>query len=170
MEYAYQKLMAKHQLTYAELPEDAKTGIDVIKDVQRAIKMAEAKGNAISEKTYNKLKINDKFVVGEILDYVNDNDNDDDDEVPFDAKEIKDEMVESKSVQLDPLGLSIDEELKNIVAQNKSKLSIEEVKKFAPNSYRVIFDSYDPDEENGIETSFFKLIEKEDSFFHIIKK
>lgn len=170
MQYAYQKLMAQHELTYSELPEDAKTGIDVIKDVEKAINMAEKKGNTISQKTYNKLKINDKFVVGEILDYVNDNDNDEDDEVPYDANEIKDEMIESKSVQLDPLGLSIDEELKNIVAQNKSKLSIEEVKKYAPNSYRVIFDGYDPDEDNGIETSYFKLIEKEDSFFHIIKK
>ena len=170
MQYAYQKLMEQHELTYSELPEDAKTGIDVIKDVEKAIKMAEKKGNAISQKTYNKLKINDKFVVGEILDYVNENDNDDDDEVPFDAKEIKEEMIETTSVQLDPKGLSIDEEMKEILAQNKSKLSIDEVKRYAPNSYNAIFQGYDPDEENGIETSYFRLIEKDDNLFHIIKK
>ena len=170
MQYAYQKLMAQHELTYSELPEDAKTGIDVIKDVEKAINMAEKKGNTISQKTYNKLKINDKFVVGEILDYVNDRENDDDDEVPFDADEIKDEMIETKSKQLDPKGLAIDEELKEILSQNKSKLSIDEVKRYAPNSYHAIFEGYDPDEENGIETSYYKVIEKDDNLFHISKK
>lgn len=168
MEYAYQKLMAKHELTYAELPEDAKTGIDVIKDVEKAINMAEKKGNTISQKTYNKLKINDKFVVGEILDYVNDRENDDDDEVPFDADEIKNEMVEGKS-NLDPKGLAIDEELKKLYSENRITLSIDDLKNVAPNSYRVLFDAYDPDEENGIETSHFKLIEKPDNLFHLSK-
>lgn len=170
MQYAYQKLMEQHELTYSELPEDAKTGIDVIKDVEKAIKMAQGRGSAISEKTYNKLKINDKFIVGEILDYVNDNDNDDDDEVPFDADEIKDELLENSGKELDPKGLAVDEELKNLFAQNKLKLSIEELKNYAPNCYRVIFDAYDPDEDNGIETSYYSLIEKADNFYHISKK
>ena len=64
MQYAYQKLMEQHELTYSELPEDAKTGIDVIKDVEKAIKMAQGRGAAISEKTYNKLKVNDKTNIG----------------------------------------------------------------------------------------------------------
>lgn len=170
MEYAYQKLMTKHKLEYSELPEDAQTGIDIIKDVNKAIVMAEKKGNTVSQKTYNKLKINDKFVVGEILDYINDKENDDDDAPPFNADEIKEDMLENNDVKLDPLGLSVDEELKAILEQGKTKLSTEELKEDAPKSYNIIFDSYNPEEENGIETSLYSILEKEDEMFYISKK
>ena len=44
MEFQYEKEMQKHGLKYADLPEDAQTGIDQIKDVNKALNMLEKSG------------------------------------------------------------------------------------------------------------------------------
>ena len=77
-------------------------------------------------------------------------------------------MIDAVKV-VDPKGLAIDEELKKLYSENRIKLSIDELKSFAPNSYRVLFDAYEPDEDNGIQTTYYSVIEKEDNIFHISK-
>ena len=76
--FAYEKLMQEHNLSISDLPEDAKIGITTLKDIEKSIKMAEKKGNVVSEKTYAKIKANDKWVVKEILDFVDETDDNED--------------------------------------------------------------------------------------------
>ena len=72
MDLKYKKEMEKHGLSYAELPEDAQTGIDAINDVLRGFNMLEKKGQRPSAKAVKKLNAMDKWVYYEILDVVND--------------------------------------------------------------------------------------------------
>lgn len=63
IKYAYQKLMAEHNLTVAELPEDAKIGITAIMNIEKAVKMAEKNGKTVSSETIAKIKANDKVFI-----------------------------------------------------------------------------------------------------------
>ena len=55
MEYQYIKAMEEFDLSYGELPEDAQTGIDQIKDVEKAINMLKSRGKNPTDKTLKKL-------------------------------------------------------------------------------------------------------------------
>jgi hypothetical protein len=167
MEYQYIKAMEEFDLSYGELPEDAQTGIDQIKDVEKAINMLQSRGKNPTEKTLKKLRAMDKWVYYEILDHVNDTDNNED-EIPFDDEEIINEL-EVKDVVIPPHNLRIEDELKSLYDSGKKAYSIEQLKSNASNVYDVIFEGYDPDEENGVETSNYSLIEKNDNLFHISK-
>ena len=56
MELKYVAEMQKHNLEASQLPDDAKTGIEQIGQVTRAINMLEAKGKNPTKKTLQKLK------------------------------------------------------------------------------------------------------------------
>ena len=116
MQYAYEKLMQEYELSHSELPEDAKLGIEAIKNIEKAVNMAEKSGKKINPQTMAKIKANDKWVVREILDYV------------------------------------------------------DEFKGVAPNTYKVLFDNFDEDDDNGVETNRYKLIETDEEIFTISKK
>lgn len=74
------------------------------------------------------------------------------------------------------LGLEIEAELSTLFSSGKNEYSIEEIEQLAPKTYDTLYDvCEEDDEENGIETSSFKLIEirdteKEESTFKISKK
>ena len=169
MEFQYIKAMREHDLTYGDLPEDAQTGIDQIKDIEKGINMLEKSGKFPTEKTNRKIKAMDKWVYYEILDHVNETDKNED-EIPYDASEIKGELsTEGKTGMqnsIDPKGLKIDEELKTLFTIG-TKFSIDDIESKAPICYNALFDAYDPDEENGVVTSKYSLVEKDDNMFHL---
>ena len=171
MEFQYIKAMREHELFYDELPEDAQTGIDQIKDIEKAINMLEKSGKFATEKTNRKIKAMDKWVYYEILDYVNDTD-ENDDEIPYDSDEINEELDvynENKTpVGVDVVGLEIDEELTNLI-KTGSKFTIDIIESQAPVCYNALYEAYDPDEENGVLTSNYRLVEKSDNLFHLSK-
>ena len=74
------------------------------------------------------------------------------------------------------LGLEIETELSTLFASGKSEFSIEEIETSAPKTYGELYEvCEEEDEENGIETTNFKLIEvpneeKEESTFKLSKK
>jgi hypothetical protein len=74
------------------------------------------------------------------------------------------------------LGLEIETELNTLLASGQSEFSIEEIEAKAPKTYDVLYEvCEEDDEENGIETSNFKLMEvrneeKEESTFKLSKK
>jgi hypothetical protein len=74
------------------------------------------------------------------------------------------------------LGLEIETELNTLFSSGKTDFTIEEIEEQAPKTYDVLYDvCEEEDEENGIETSSFRLIEirneeKEESTFKLSKK
>jgi hypothetical protein len=175
MEYQYKKALVEYDLTENDLPEDAQHGIEQIKQIEKAIKMTEKTGKMVSQKTIKKVKTFDKWVYYEILDFVNDTDNNPDDS-PVDADEINKEINAEtsrakESEVINPIGAKIDEELRSLYNSNKTKLDIEDIESEAPTTYDVLFDTYNErDEENGIETSYFRLVETPDEKFTLTKR
>lgn len=179
MELRYEKAMEEYNLSYADLSEDAKTGIDGIKDVLKGIAMLEKRGKKVTQKTMNKLKAMDKWVYFEILDQVQGTD-ENEDEMPEDPDEVVDEIKEQASggsesekpkeqTPEEKLGYEIDAELKKMFESGKKEWNSEEVKSTAKKTYGVIFDTYEEGEQNGIKTSNYSLIEKGEQVFLISK-
>jgi hypothetical protein len=170
--FAYEQLMQEHNLSISDLPEDAKIGITTLKDIEKSVKMAEKKGNTVSDKTLAKIKANDKWVVKEILDFIDETDENEDD-MPYDGDEIEeeiDEEYEEPQPQNSALGQSIEKELTEMFNSGKKEWTTNQIKSGFKNTYNTLFDNYDDDGENGIETSNFRLIESGDELFTISKK
>ena len=73
------------------------------------------------------------------------------------------------------LGLAIEQELDALMATEKSQFSIDEIETQAPKTFDVLYDCCEEDDdENGIETSKYKLIEiesdEDDVIFKLSKK
>jgi hypothetical protein len=174
MQYGYEKMMDEYDLTYSELPQAAKVSIQAIKKIEKAMNMVEASGKKVSRDTIEKIKANDKWTMNEILDYVHDTD-DNDDDMPYDEEEIledfegTEESKGNKDVVIPQINLKIEEELKSLYSTGKKKFTIDELGESAGNVYDAIFDFYDADEDNGVQTSNYQLIEKDDNLFHLSK-
>lgn len=188
IKYAYQKLMAEHKLTVAELPEDAKIGINAIMNIEKAVKMAEKSGKKVSPDTIAKIKANDKWVVNEILDFVDETD-ENEEEMPHEEEEVIEEIQEGEEdgegeeeeegegegetqsvVQDEALGIAIEQELAEMHSSGKVDWHSDDIKAKYKKTYNTLFDTYEDGGENGIETTNYKLIEKEEEVFTISKK
>lgn len=175
MEMKYEQAMEEYNIQYSQLPEDAKTGIESIKEVLKALNMLEKKGKKPTAKAINKLKAMDKWVYYEILDMVNDTDKNED-EMPVDSDEVIEDIKEQANEQKQPelsadekLGIEIEGELKKMLESGKKEWSIEEVKSAARKTYNVLFESYEEGDENGIRTSRYSLMETKPQVFTINK-
>jgi hypothetical protein len=174
MELQYENAMEEYDLKYNDLPEDAQTGIDNIKDVLKGLAMLEKKGKKASAKTLKKLKAMDKWVYYEILDHVQGTDNNDE-EMEVDADEvIEDINQEAKEGSAetnvpDKVGVEIEVELQKMMESGTKEWSIEQVKSVAKKTYNVLFDNYEEGDENGIRTSKYSLIETKPKIFTISK-
>jgi hypothetical protein len=74
--------------------------------------------------------------------------------------------------EVDELGLQIEDELTQMFETGEKIWDIEDIRRVAKKTYDLIFDKYDDDEENGVETSNFSLLEKdgEEMVFTLRKK
>ena len=186
MELKYVAELEKHNVSLSDLPEDAKTGVEQIGQVIRAVKMLEKKGKSPTVKTLNKIKAMDKWVSFEIIDYVNETDKNEDD-IPFESEDIIEEIETKKEsmneeetqesevsnndeVVIDPRGERVESELAELYKSGFKKFDIEDLQSKSTFLYELLFDTYEPDEDNGLETSRYKLLERTDGFFYLTKK
>lgn len=195
MEHAYEKLMKEHNLSLNELPVDAKIGIESIQQIVKAIHLAEKTNKNVKPAVYDKIKANDKWVVREILDYVENKDTnkdplpnkaDDviktdidpaaakkDDPAPAGEGKKSDEPAKPddvKKAEDEAKAGKIDAELKALFDAGKTKLTLDEVKSAAKTAYDVIFDNYSAEGPNGVETTYYDLTETEKEVFTLTKK
>jgi hypothetical protein len=170
MELQYKKAIEENSLSINQLPEDAITGIEQINHVLKGINMCKKSGKPIKESVYKKLKAMDKWVYYEILDYLHDTDKNDDD-MPFDAEDVlEDEEGVNNEPKADPIGLKIEEELASLHEQGVTTISVDDLKRQAPTTYKTIWDNYEDEVENGVETSHFSLIEQGNTKVFTLKK
>jgi transcriptional regulator with XRE-family HTH domain len=171
--YAYAKLMQQHNLTMEDLSDDAKIGISQIKDVEKGIRMTEARGKSITPATISKIKAMDKWIVSEILDSINDTD-DNDDDMPFDADDIEEDLNNPDNPNESPentaLGTKIDVDLRKAFESGKTTITFDELKTISPTAWKVVFDNYDDSGDNGLETSHFSLLETSENIFTLQNK
>lgn len=93
MKLAYVKLLEQHNLTVKELPKDARIGIRQIEKLYSAIQKNIEAEITVSKSAMEKLRANDKWIVAEILDYLDEKENPED-EIPYDSDEINEEIEE----------------------------------------------------------------------------
>tara|TARA_R110000751_G_scaffold258936_4_gene358299 strand:+ start:3805 stop:4329 length:525 start_codon:yes stop_codon:yes gene_type:complete len=172
--YAYEKLMSDNNLSKDELPADAITGIRSIQQIANAMKMTEKRGQTVSQNVKDKLKANDKWVVREILDHLEDTDNNSAD-LPNPAIEVVDSLNEKAPPAApapDPKGIKIDNELANLYEKGDDyhfQFTIEELRDLAKTTYQTIFSTYNESEKNGVITSNFSLLEENTEVFKLQK-
>ena len=70
----------------------------------------------------------------------------------------------------DPKAGQIESELAELYKAGKKKFDVEDIQGTSPALYDLLFDTYEPDEDNGVETSRYKLLERTDGFFYLTKK
>jgi hypothetical protein len=185
MELQYLNALEEYNLDVNDLPEDAQIGIEQINNVITSIQLCEKKGTIVKEATFKKLKAMDKWVYYEILDSVNETDKNED-EIPFDEEEIIEELNEPvHEFQNDEeeeddddnyaegdklLGDKIENDFEEMFKSGKTSFNLDELKSLSKTAYDVIFNSYEEDEDNGIETTNFSLIETSEYQFTLTKK
>lgn len=179
MEFGYEKLMKENNLTLNDLNDDARNGIAIIRSTMLVINREAKKGKTVSDLTWGKVKSNDKWVCGEILEILDGKERNKTDEVPFDEEdiieqvdedneEINNEIDETESV--DPIGIRIDSELDVAYMNGNTRISLDELKNVSHTAYDVIFNNYETNTRNGIQTTYFELLETDKYIFTLTKK
>jgi hypothetical protein len=171
MELTYKQTLAENNLRESDLPEDARIGIEKINDIMKGFALVEKKGKKPTDKAMKTLKAMDKWVSYEILDFVGDRENND--EMPENTEQVVEELQEQANGDDSAekkLGQAIETEMEEMFKTGKTKWDVESIKGVAPKVYNLLYKTYDEEEENGIETSAFTLIETEEEVFTLNKK
>ena len=168
--FNYTKIIERYKVDRSELPNSIVSGINDINIVVRKIKDKERSGESVGAEVSKKLTRLDRWVCGELMDFINETDNNDD-EAPVEAKEILDDIEEGtdKKVSADPKGVKIEAELKAMYDNDFRTLTAEKLSNVAPISYDVILQGYEEGGKNGIKTSAYSLIESEKEVFKVTK-
>jgi hypothetical protein len=153
--------LAEHGLQISDLPKDAQVGIKNLTDLLKSVEVTEARGLEVKESTMDKIKAQDKWVHYEILDHVADTDENADDAPLGDDEVSKLKKEAEKAITDKAIADKVELELAAMLASGKTEFHFDEIKGIAPATYSLLFDAYDEEEDNGIETSVHKLIEKD---------
>lgn len=197
MIFTYQKLLQEKNISEGELPNDIKIGIKSIKGQERVINMKEKSGKNVADSQLEKIKREDKLVTREIQEWWEAKNkgtgtppaSTEEEEkkkkeaeaqakAKLEAEEAAKKEAEAKAkkekedaiVELSKQkGAQVDTELAGLFKQNKTKLTLEELKTAAPVSYSIVFEAYEQGAENGLATSKFSLLETEPEKFTLTK-
>jgi hypothetical protein len=170
---AYEKLMEENNLKLSDLNEEARIGIKTITDVKKSINMLAKKGKEVSEDVIKKIKANDKWICNEILEILDGKEHNKDDKAPHEALEIITAATATATVAgkgtpaVDETGIKIDADLKKALDEGKKVITSDELKIVSPEAYDIIAKGYEKDGENGLDTSFYSLREKETGVFEL---
>ena len=168
MKLGYEKLLEKQNLDSNDLSNDVQLRIREITQLKNLILSKKRIGQNVSDITLEKLKEKDAELCDIILEDIEDLDLDDDN----DSDKNQDESFENENFGDQETGILIDEELKMFSGTGQSTITLNNMKSIMPNVYDVIWESYEDNDENGISTSNFDLIEtgKNSETFKLIKK
>jgi hypothetical protein len=191
MELQYVTELEKRGLKVKDLPEDARTGIKEINKALSFIKMGEAKGKKTSPDAIKKIKAMDKWVLYEIYDLAS-GENENEDEIPYESDDIKDDLDDNKvdsdnedeeeatetteeknkvvnNTTLNSDGHVIESELAAMHKSGKQDWTIDEIRNSAKSTYNAIFEIYNEDEQNGVKTTNYSLLEVEKQKYKLTK-
>lgn len=190
MKLGFEKIMEDYDIDIDDLPRDLQV---VIEDLQTSKSHVIAKrniGNTISDSTIERIRVKDQMVVRELLELIDEqevDDSDDDSDDEYDNDEYGNDDSEDDSEEeyniyeedndRDELmvdgatALAVEKELHSLYSNGIRTVSLTELRSKARNAYNLLWDSYESNEENGIATSNYELIETEinSEEFNLIK-
>lgn len=187
MQLGYEKLMDEYNLSAEDFDKETQAGIRSIIHLNNLLESKRRVGAKITPEAIDKIKFADKSLISEIFDYIEDNDldkNDDNEEEDDleanpkggnadasngshdDADNEKDDDREDEEGEDDmgsegstDIGDILDNEFRNLLSQGMTNVRLDQLRGSAPKTYDIIWEEYENGEINGIETSFFRLVE-----------
>lgn len=164
MKLAFEKLIEKYDLEVSELPKITQVEIREINALKGLIESKRTIGQNVTPETMEKLKDKDSSIVDDILGYVEMQDSEEEEEETEsedseDDSEDNSEEEEEEDNSDDEDGVSIDSELNELFKSGRTTLNFSQIRNFAPTTYECLFETYGKDEENGIITSNYSIIE-----------
>ena len=164
MKLAFEKLIEKYDLEVSELPKITQVEIREINALKGLIESKRNIGQNVTPETMEKLKEKDSSIVDDILGYVEAQDSEEEEEETEsedseDDSEDNSEEEEEEDNSDDEDGVSIDSELNELFKSGRTTLNFSQIRNFAPTTYECLFETYGKDEENGIITSNYSIIE-----------
>jgi hypothetical protein len=162
MKLAFEKLIEKYDLEVSELPKITQVEIREINALKGLIESKRTIGQNVTPETMEKLKDKDSSIVDDILGYVEAQDSEEEEEeeeTESDDSEDDSEEEEEEDNSDDEDGVSIDSELNELFKSGRTTLNFSQIRNFAPTTYECLFETYGKDEENGIITSNYSIIE-----------
>lgn len=152
MTLAYEKLLEKHDLEVSQLPKNAQLVIKELVVLKGQVQSKLNIGQKVSQDSYERLRIKDELVVDKIFDYLEETENDD--------TSNDDTLNENDDFDMET-GVKVDQELNTLFKSGKTEISFNQLKGICPVVYEIIFDNYESDSTNGVQTSNYELIETE---------
>jgi hypothetical protein len=180
MKLGYEKLMEENNIEEKDLSKDLIVVIREVKQLKSIIQSKRNIGQTPTPETMSKLRFKDKWIVNELLDYIEDSDDDDDedsddtdqdtdqnladdsdddDSDDDDDDDDDDDSDDDDNDEIEADGVLIDSELIALLNSGKSTITFTDLKNLAPETEKLIFQNYEPNSENGIITTNFSLIE-----------
>jgi hypothetical protein len=168
MKLAFEKLLETNNLEISDLPKITQVEIKELTQLKSLIESKMTIGQNVTPVTLQKIKDKDNEIVDDILDYLGDDDDDDDSGSNYDGNDDSengnddsdDDNDDSDDDNDDDMdAIAIDKELHNLFKSGITTFNLDQLRNNAPVTYECIFDTYGQDEENGINTSNYSLIE-----------
>jgi hypothetical protein len=181
MKLGYEKLMEENNIEEKDLSKDLIVVIREVKQLKSIIQSKRNIGQTPTPETMSKLRFKDKWIVNELLDYIEDSDEDDDDDSDDTDQDTDQNLADDSddddsdddedddsdddasddddNDEIEADGVLIDSELIALLNSGKSTITFTDLKNLAPETEKLIFQNYEPNSENGIITTNFSLIE-----------
>jgi hypothetical protein len=163
MKLAFEKLIEKYDLEVSELPKITQVEIREINALKGLIESKQTIGQKVTPETMEKLKTKDSSIVDDILEFIEDQDSEEEQEQEeFEEEQEQEEETDDSDDDDDSDdedGVSIDSELNDLFKSGRTTLNFSQIRNFAPTTYECLFETYGQDEENGIITSNYSIIE-----------
>ena len=165
MKLAFEKLLETNDLEISDLPKITQVEIKELTQLKSLIESKRTIGQNVTPATLQKIKDKDNAIVDDILEYLGE-DEDDTDEDNNDIDRFSNEDTDEDNNDNneddnddDMDAITIDKELHNLYRSGASILTLAQLRDNAPVTYECIFDTYGQDEENGINTSNYTIVE-----------
>ena len=164
MKLAFEKLLENHNIEVSDLPKITQVEIREANSLKGLIESKKNIGQKVTPETIEKLEDKDNSIVDDILEFIDDLEEEDDDSEDNDSEaeeedndDDDDDDDDSEDDDID--GVSIDQELHNLFKSGSTTLNFNQIRSQAPTTYDCLFETYGKDEENGINTSNYSIIE-----------
>ena len=178
MKLAFEKLLETNDLEISDLPKITQVEIKELTQLKSLIESKMTIGQNVTPATLQKIKDKDNAIVDDILDYLGEDEDDTDEDNNYIDRYSDDDTDEDNNDNEDYTdednmdAISIDKELHNLYKSGATIVTLAQLREYAPETYECIFDTYGQDEDNGINTSNYTIVET--SFnsekFKILKK
>jgi hypothetical protein len=152
MKLAFEKLLENNNLEVSELPKITQVEIREANSLKGLIQSKKNIGQKVTSETLQKLEDKDNAICDDILDYI---DADEDEDFVDPENDSQDDDDDDDDTD----GVTIDQELHNLYKSGMTTLDFNAIRNNAPAVYDCLFDTYGQDEENGINTSNYSIIE-----------